>query len=224
MISPKLDHEFQTGNTMQPAATPEEEFHSIIAYRLHGNCYLNITSQCTLRCGFCPKYNRTWEVQSYDLRLHREPTVDEVLAAIGNPDEFKEIVFCGLGEPTMRLDALLAIARAMKQQGARVRVNTDGLANLRGGRDVTPELAEVVDSLSISMNAQNAAVYNEHTKPKLRGAYAAMLEFARLAHERGMEVSLTAIDGLKGVDIAACQQIAESIGVEFRRRQLDVVG
>ncbi len=63
----------------------------------------------------------------------------------------------------MRLEALLSIARAMKEKGARVRVNTDGLANLREGRDVTPEMTEVVDSLSISMNAQNAAVYNEHT-------------------------------------------------------------
>jgi TatD family-associated radical SAM protein len=204
---------------MQPAATSEEEFHSIIAYRLHGNCYLNITSQCTLRCGFCPKYNR-----SYDLRLHREPTVEEVLTAIGNPAQFSEIVFCGLGEPTVRLDALLAIARALKAQGARVRVNTDGLANLREGRDVTPELAEVVDSLSISMNAQDAALYNEHTRPKLRGAFNAMLEFARLAHERGMAVTLTAIDGLEGVDIEACRKIAESLGVGFRRRTLDVVG
>ena len=203
---------------------PEETYRSVIAYRLHGNCYLNITSQCTLRCGFCPKYNRSWEVQSYDLRLHREPTVEEVLEAIGDPAQFREIVFCGLGEPTIRLADMLAVARALKVQGARVRVNTDGLANLREGRDVTVELAEVVDSLSISMNAQNAAVYNEHTKPKLRGAFAAMLEFARLAHERGIEVSLTAIDGLEGVDIAACRQIAESMGVDFRRRELDVVG
>lgn len=209
---------------MQSAATPEEAFHSIIAYRLHGNCYLNITSQCTLRCGFCPKYNRSWEVQSYDLRLHREPTVEEVLAAIGDPGEYKEIVFCGLGEPTTRLDVLLAVAREMKAKGARIRVNTDGLANLREGRDVTPELAEVVDSLSISMNAQDPSVYNEHTKPRLRGAYAAMLEFARLAHERGMEVTLTAIDGLEGVDITACEEIARSLGVGFRRRVLDVVG
>jgi len=209
---------------MQQAATSDEEFHSIIAYPLHGNCYLNITSQCTLRCAFCPKYNRTWEVQSYDLRLHREPTVEEVLQAIGDPLKYKEIVFCGLGEPTVRLDAVLAIAGSLKQQGVRIRVNTDGLANLREGRDVTPELAGVVDSLSISMNAQDASTYNKHTRPKLRGAYNAMLEFARLAHERGIEVSLTAIDGLEGVDIEACEAIAKSLGVGFRRRVLDAVG
>ncbi len=209
---------------MQSAATSDEEFKSIIAYPLHGNCYLNITSQCTLRCGFCPKYNRTWEVQSYDLRLHREPTVEEVLDAVGDPLQYKEIVFCGLGEPTERLDAVLAIARDLKEKGARIRVNTDGLSNLREGRDVTPELAEVIDSLSISMNAQDAATYNKHTRPKLRGAFNAMLAFARLAHERGIAVSLTAIDGLEGVDIDACKAIADEMGVAFRRRVLDVVG
>ncbi|MGM0594179.1 MAG: TatD family nuclease-associated radical SAM protein [Pseudomonadota bacterium] len=209
---------------MQSAATPDEEFRSIIAYPLHGNCYLNITSQCTLRCAFCPKYNRSWEVQSYDLRLHREPTAEEVLEAVGDPAQYKEIVFCGLGEPTVRLDALLAIARELKKQGARIRVNTDGLANLRQGRDVTPEMAEVVDTLSISMNAQDEETYIRHTRPKEEGAFAAMLDFARLAHEQGMAVSLTAIDGLEGVDIDACEKIAQSIGVGFRRRVLDIVG
>ncbi len=209
---------------MQSAEKSDDEFKSIIAYPLHGNCYLNITSQCTLRCAFCPKYNRSWEVQSYDLRLHREPTVEEVLDAIGDPGKYKEIVFCGLGEPTVRLEALLAIARELKKQGVRIRVNTDGLANLREGRDVTPEMAEVVDSLSISMNAQDEETYVKHTRPKKEGAFAAMLEFARLAHEHGIEVSLTAIDGLEGVDIAACEKIAESLGVGFRRRVLDVVG
>lgn len=209
---------------MHTAATEAEAFRSIIAYPLHGNCYLNITSECTLRCGFCPKYNRSWEVQSYDLRLHREPSAEEVLQAIGDPTAYREIVFCGLGEPTVRLAVLMDIARAVKAAGGRVRVNTDGLANLREGRDVTAEMATAVDALSISMNAQNEALYIRHTRPRLADAYAAMLEFARLAGERGIEVTLTAIDGLEGVDVAACEQIAHRLGVNFRRRELDNVG
>ena len=207
-------------------ATPSEadEFRSIIAYPLHGNCYLNITSECTLRCGFCPKYNRSWEVQSYDLRLYREPSAEEVLEAIGDPTDYKEIVFCGLGEPTVRYEVLMTIARGVKAAGGRVRVNTDGLVNLRQGRDVTAEMAEVVDSLSISMNAQNEEIYIQHTRPKLEGAFDAMLAFAKRAHEAGMAVSLTAIDGLEGVDIAACEAIARELGINFRRRVLDEVG
>jgi TatD family-associated radical SAM protein len=196
----------------------------IIAYPLHGNLYLNITSRCTLRCTFCPKHNRTWEVQEYDLSLKREPDYDEIIAAIGDPSAYKEIVFCGLGEPTQRIDLLLEVARWLKARGARVRVNTDGLANLIHQRDVTPEMVGLVDSMSISLNGQNEKVYELHTHPKIPGTFPAMLEFARLAKERGIEVTLTAIDGLEGVDIDACRAIADQLGVAFRRRVLDQVG
>lgn len=196
----------------------------IIAYELHGNCYLNITSQCTLRCRFCPKYNRTWEVQEYDLTLKREPDVDEVLAAIGDPSRYREIVFCGLGEPTQRLEVLLDIAKEMKRLGMRVRVNTDGLANLVAGHDVTKQMAQVVDCLSISLNAQDAEIYNRHTNPRVEGAYEALMEFIPKARDAGMEVVLSAIDGLEGVDIDACRAIAVRLGVGFRRRTLDLVG
>ena len=209
---------------MSTAQGSTTAFHSIIAYPLHGNCYLNITSACTLRCDFCPKYKRSWEVQSYDLRLHREPTVAEVLEALGDPLAYREVVFCGLGEPTTRLDDLLAIARAIKQAGGTVRINTDGLASLREGRDVTGELAEVVDKLSISLNAQDEPTYIRHTRPRLPGAYQAMLDFAKRASERGIEVTLTAINGLDGVDIAACEAIAREMGVAFRQREIDIVG
>lgn len=201
--------------------------HEVIAYELHGNCYLNITSECTLRCAFCPKFNKTWEVQGYDLRLKFAPSVAEVIEAVGDVSRYQELVFCGLGEPTQRLDVLLAIADHFKPLGAKIRINTDGLASLLHGRDVAPELAGRVDALSISMNAQNEAIYNRHCRPKKEypGAFAAMLDFARRAKQYVPLVTLTAIDGLEGVDIEACRRIAEDeIGVAFRRRVLDVVG
>jgi TatD family-associated radical SAM protein len=205
----------------QPSLT--QQLHTV-AYELHGNCYLNITSRCTLRCDFCPKHNRTWEVQSYDLHLEHEPTAVEVIETMGDPRSYKEIVFCGLGEPTQRLDVLLEIAAYVKQYDIPVRINTDGLANLLYHRDVTTEMAAVVDKLSISMNAQNEEIYIRHTRPKLDGAFDAMLTFTTCAKEAGMNVSMTAIDGLEGVDISACRRIAERIGVDFRRRVLDEVG
>ncbi|MBI1424927.1 MAG: radical SAM protein [Gammaproteobacteria bacterium] len=195
-----------------------------IAYTLHGNCYLNITSRCTLRCRFCPKHNRNWVVQDYDLTLRHEPDREEILNALGDPARYHEVVFCGLGEPTQRLDVLLDVACAVKRQGGHVRVNTDGLANLIHGRDVTPELAECVDRVSISLNAQNADVYEQHTHPKIRNTYPAVLDFVRRARDSGMDVTVTAIDGLAGVDIAACHQIAGQLGVAFRRRLLNDVG
>ncbi len=199
----------------------------VIAYELHGNCYLNITSECTLRCAFCPKFNKTWEVQGYDLRLKFEPTMDEIIAAVGDVSRYQALVFCGLGEPTQRLTMLLDVASYFKAQGATIRVNTDGLASLFHGRDVTPELVGKIDALSISMNAQNVEIYDRHCRPKkdYPGAYEAMLDFARRAKQYVPSVTLTAIDGLEGVDIEACRRIAEDeLGVEFRGRTLDQVG
>jgi TatD DNase family protein len=196
----------------------------VIAYELHGNCYLNITWHCTLRCRFCPKFHNVWTVQGYDLRLHREPAVDEIIAAVGDPARYRQIVFCGLGEPTLRLDELLEVATQLKTRGASIRVNTDGLANLVHGEDVTPRLEGLVDSLSISLNAHNEALYNRHCRPLKTGAWQALQDFAAAALPHVPDITLTAIDGLPGVDITACRLIATRLGVKFRRRVLDEVG
>ncbi len=209
--------------TAKAGKQPPEE---IIAYELHGNCYLNITWHCTLRCAFCPKYHGEWVVQGYDLRLLREPEVDEVISAIGDPTPYKQIVFCGLGEPTLRLDTLLEVAQRLKSThpDTYIRINTDGLANLIYEQDVTPRLASLIDELSISMNAHNEALYIQHCRPKRAGAFEAMLEFAVHASQHVANVSLTAIDGLEGVDIAACQKLCQERGLNFRRRVLNIVG
>lgn len=197
----------------------------VIAYASHGNCYLNITSRCTLRCRFCPKFNHQWVINGVNLRLQKEPSVDEVLAAVNDPSAYSEIVFCGLGEPTLRLYEMIEIASELHQRGARrVRLNTDGLASLVYGRDVTPDLEGPVDALSISLNAQNEAVYNRHCRPTIPSSYDAVLEFADRVRDFVPDVTLTAIDGLEGVDISACEGIARNLGVKFRRRVLGVVG
>ncbi len=198
----------------------------VIAYTLHGNRYLNITTACTLRCAFCPKFNKVWDVQGYNLKLGKKagPSVDEIMAEVGDPTAFNEVVFCGLGESTLRWDVMLDVARRLKAQGATIRLNTDGLANLVYERDVTPEMSGLIDVLSISLNAHNEDVYNRHCRPKKEGAFDSMLAFTRQAKQYVPQVSLTAINGLEGVDIDACRVIAEDIGVAFRQRELDVVG
>lgn len=205
-------------------ALAENQSTDTIAYFLHGNCYLNITQRCTLSCRFCPKFNGSWDVQQYHLKLHHEPSVMEIMNAVGDPKMYKEIVFCGLGEPTLRLEVLLRVAEKIKVRGGRVRINTDGLANLVYQCDITPRFSGIVDSISISLNAQNARLYRRHCRPKHRHAYKAMLDFTRKAREVVPHVTVTAIDGLAGVNIAACKQQAEELGVDFRRRVLDQVG
>ncbi len=195
-----------------------------LSYQIGDRLYLNITDRCTLECRFCPKTQDRPEVRGYDLRLSERPTVEQLIASVGDPARYAEVVFCGFGEPTLRLKVLLEVARWIKAHGGRVRVNTDGLANLVHKDDTLPLLGECVDAISVSMNAQNAAVYEEHCQPALPGSYEQMLDFLRAAPRHIPEVTATAIRGLSGVDIAACARLAKTLGVAFRARELDKVG
>jgi TatD family-associated radical SAM protein len=197
---------------------------SVLAYPIGNRLYLNITDRCTLRCRFCPKHNGSHEVRGHDLSLPRRPERDEIIAAIGDPSPYEEVVFCGFGEPTLRWKLLLEIADWLKARGARVRVNTDGLANLVHKRDVLPELAGRVDALSVSLNAQDEPTYDRHCDPALPGAFDAVQDFLREAPKYVPNVVATAVDGLEGVDIEACRALADRLGVAFRQRELGVVG
>ena len=195
-----------------------------IAYRIDNRLYLSITDRCTLDCAFCPKTREDYHVRDYDLTMDHRPEVQEIIAAIGDPAQYDEVVFCGYGEPTLRLKVLLQVAAYIKEHGGRVRVNTDGLVNLVHKDDMLPEMGKVVDSLSVSLNAQDEDTYERHCRPNLPGSYQALLEFLKRAPRYIPEVTATAIDGLEGVDIAACRRLAESLGVRFRKRVLDEVG
>ncbi|WP_456444628.1 TatD family nuclease-associated radical SAM protein [Thiolapillus sp.] len=196
-----------------------------IAYPIRNSLYLNITDRCTLECRFCPKHTAQGPVvHDYDLSLDHRPEVDEIIASIGNPGDYDEIVFCGFGEPTLRFKVLIEVARWIKEHGGKVRINTDGLANLVNKRNVLPEMQGLVDSLSVSLNAQNPEVYARHCQPALPGSWEAMLDFLAQAPSYIPKVTATAIDGLEAVDIQACEALAAERGVEFRRRQLDKVG
>ncbi|HHO69677.1 MAG TPA: radical SAM protein [Gammaproteobacteria bacterium] len=196
----------------------------VLAYPIGDRLYLNITDRCTLRCRFCPKHQAGPRVHDYDLSLRERPSVERLIAAMGDPSRYREVVFCGFGEPTLRLKRLIEIADHIQARGGRVRLNTDGLANRVFRRNVLPDLAGRIDALSVSMNAQCEAVYVRHCRPALSGSYAAMLDFLREAPLYVDEVTATAIDGLAGVDIGACERLARDCGVGFRRRTLDVVG
>lgn len=196
----------------------------LLSYPIGDRLYLNITDRCTLRCRFCPKHRDGPRVHGYDLSLGKPPAVADIVRAIGDPSHYREVVFCGFGEPTLRLRPLLEVAAFVKSGGGRVRVNTDGLANRVHKRNVLPQLAQCVDAVSVSMNAQCEAVYNRHCDPAMPGSFDAMLDFLSLAPGYIPEVSASAIDGLEGVDIDACRALAEQRGARFRRRVLDNVG
>lgn len=195
-----------------------------LVYDIDNNRYINLTNACTLKCRFCPKHNGSWDVKGHELALDFNPKAADIIPELGDLSQIEEVVFCGFGESTLRLEELLIIARHVQQQHTRVRLNTDGLGNLVHKRNIIPELAECIDALSISLNAQNEAVYAQHCCPTLPGSWQACLDFIEEAARCMPDVTVTAVDGLEGVDIAACEQLAKARGAKFRRRVLDEVG
>ena len=194
-----------------------------IAYQIRDSLYLNITNRCTNRCVFCAKFN-DFVVKGHELKLDHEPDEQEVLAAIGDPAPYKEIVFCGYGEPLLRLDLILKVARRLKDQGCRVRINTDGQANLVHQRDILPELDGLVDAISVSLNAADAGTYQNICQSRFgEQSFAAVTDFLRSAKNHIPDVTATMVT-YPGVDINACEQLARKLGVNFRIREYNEVG
>ena len=109
-----------------------------ITYRSNKALYVNLTNRCPCACTFCIRNNDLGVFGSDSLWLEREPTIEEVTASLDgqNLASFDEVVFCGYGEPTERLEILLAAAGHLKRRDAslRIRVNTNGLSDLVNGK------------------------------------------------------------------------------------------
>ena len=194
-----------------------------IAYRIRNSLYLNITNRCSNRCTFCPKFD-DFTVKGHNLMLNNEPSFEEVMSAIGQPEGIDEVVFCGYGEPLIRLDLVKQVAGALKQRGYSIRINTDGQANQVYGHDILPELAGLVDSISVSLNAADAATYSQLCNtPFGENGFVSVCDFIKTATTYIPQVIATAVT-VPGIDIEACRNLAELLGVEFRAREYTEVG
>jgi GTP 3',8-cyclase len=193
-------------------------------YWLDNTLYLNITNQCSNNCDFCLRRYKQG-IGGFNLKLTHEPTVQEITAELSevlNMRCWDGLVFCGFGEPTCRLDVLLEVTRWVRQHYGRplkIRLDTDGQGYLLNpGSDVVAELKDAgVDSVSVSLNAQNKEVYTEICKPASADAYKSVLDF--IGRARGvLEVQVTAVR-LPEVDLAKTQAVAEGLGVAFKVRE-----
>lgn len=193
-----------------------------IVYKIRDNLYLNITNRCTNECTFCIRYHSDY-VKGYNLRLSEEPAADDIKDAIGAPSQYREVVFCGYGEPLLRLDLVRNVAAWIKQNNGRVRINTNGHGNLIHGRNILPELKGIVDSISISLDAHDEETYNRICRPAFKNAFNGVLDFIREAKKYIPQVQVTVVT-LEGVDVGKCRKIAEDLGVGFKVREFDVVG
>ena len=196
-----------------------------ITYQVKNSIYVNLTNRCPCACTFCLRNYGSGVYGSGSLWLEREPTLDEVTASLDLCDytRFREVVFCGFGEPTERLDVLLAAAEHLKARdpALRVRVNTNGLSDLINGRPTASLFAGKVDAISVSLNTDDAEEYLAMCRPKFGAmAYPAMLKFTKEAAAAVPEVMMTVVgEPVTSLEKQArCRTIAESLGARLRVR------
>jgi TatD DNase family protein len=186
-------------------------------YALKNSLYINLTIRCNADCVFCDRKGEA-VVKGHNLRIEREPSVREVIEAIGDPARFEEIVFCGYGEPTIRLDALKEVAAWVKSRGGKTRLNTDGHGNVINRRNILPELVGLIDAVSISLNSTDPVQYGELMRLDGKKFFPAMVEFAREAVRLLPRVVLTIVD-MNDVDREKARRFVEGeIGATFFTR------
>ena len=199
-----------------------------ITYQVKKAIYVNLTNKCPCACTFCLRQKGPGIFGSPDLWLEREPTLAEVTASLDAWDwsKYGECVFCGYGEPTERLGVLLAAAAHMRERhrGVAIRVNTNGLSDLINGRSTAGLFAGLVDTLSISLNTDDAEEYLALCRPKFgAAAYPAMLKFTREAARFVPNVVMTVV----GEPVTApekqerCRYIAKDLGATLRVRPFE---
>jgi TatD DNase family protein len=188
-----------------------------IAYTLKNSLYINLTIRCDADCVFCDRKGEA-VIKGVNLRIEHEPTADEAIAAIADPRKYEEIVFCGFGEPTIRLDVLKDVARWVKTNGGKTRLNTDGHGNVINKRNIVPELAGLIDAVSISLNSTDPAQYGELMRLDGEKFFNAMIDFAKEAVRHLPRVVMTVVD-LDSVDKEKARRLVEEeIGAHFHIR------
>ena len=198
-----------------------------VSYKIRNSLYLNLTQRCTADCSFCTRLTRP-VVQGYNLKLDREPTAKEVWESIDNVKSYDEIVFCGFGEPTLRLDVVKEVAQKIKDAGGRVRLNTNGHGNVINKRNILPELSGLIDEISVSLNTDTSEAYDEICRPLpmfRNGIYDKIKEFITEAKKHIPEVQATIVTHQKDVDENQCEDIVnKEFGVKYRARRYNTVG
>lgn len=197
-----------------------------LLYKVHNNLYVNLTNKCPYSCTFCLRQTKDRMGESDSLWLDHTPTADEVIAEFSKFDmsQFGEVVFCGFGEPTEAFEVLKEVAKFVKDNfHMPIRINTNGAGNLVNGRDITPELEGLIDTISISLNSPHADTYHELVRSKFGDAsFDAMLTFAKKCKKYVPTVVMTTVETtISKEDETLCAKICEELGVTYRIRPFE---
>ncbi len=200
-----------------------------LVYFLYDKAYINLTNACTNACRFCVRDIKEDVVGSKLWLDDKEVRALDVIEQIENNKEkilkSGEIVFCGYGEPLTKFEDVIEISKYIKKSmpKVKIRINTNGHGNFIAKKNIVPILAPLIDSISISLNAQNEEIYNAISKPKFEGAYNEMLKFAKLCTEEKIDTTLSIVTNYKPelykIDVFECENIAKNIGAKFKNRE-----
>jgi TatD DNase family protein len=187
-------------------------------YQIGNSLYINVTNRCNADCIFCDRKGEA-VINGYNLKMKKseEPDAEIYIGEIGDPKKYNEIVFCGYGEPTIRWDVVKQIAKYVKDNGGKTRMNSDGHGNYINKRDITPELQGLIDTVSISLNSTDPQQYAKlmRVDPAM---HAEMIDFAKKAKQFTRVV--LSIVGLSQVDSEKAKKfVTDEIGVDFRERE-----
>ena len=181
-------------------------------YELDGNLYLNLTNRCTNACDFCVRQHDTYK--SYPLWLDREPEYEDFLPLLKNLEKYREIVFCGYGEPLFRYELILKLGAYLKSKGCTTRINTNGQGDLINGFPTAPGLAKVIDKINVSLNCPDAKSYQEvcHCEYGEEG-FIAMVKFAHACQDAGIDTVFSIVDSIPPAQIEASKAFAAKEGL-----------
>ena len=185
--------------------------------------YVNITNQCNCDCVFCLRQKKQMAEES-TLWLKSEPSIDEIKSELLTApwELINEVVFCGFGESTLRLPVLLEALKFVKENYPDIptRLNTNGLGELANGREIASEFENILDVVSISLNASNAERYFKLTRAEYGlESYEAMLKFAEHMKPYVPKVVLTIVDHVNSEEeIERCRKICDERDLILRVR------
>lgn len=199
---------------------------NILVYLLDGKIYINLTNRCTNDCIFCLRKDKD-DVVGQRLWLDNENSTSEDVIEqfnkIYTSTPSNEVIFCGYGEPMMKLDVLKEVAKYIKTKypNTKIRINTNGHANFVYKRNVVPELKGLIDEFSVSLNGATKEEYNELSQPKFEEAYEEVKKFIKACADENTSVVASVVEGYKGrhLDLKTCEQIATDLGAKFRVRE-----
>ena len=189
-------------------------------YLYSENAYVNLTNRCCNDCVFCLRNNADGILNNV-LWLLREPTAAEVIEQLQRLEgQYRDVVFCGYGEPTYRMEEMLKVATFVRGLGKKIRLNTNGLGSAINKFDIVPFLKEYIDSVSVSLNTSAADRYAAVCRSSFgKEAYAHILDFSAKCVKAGIKTVLSVVDIISEEEIEACRAVAEKTGAEFRVRQ-----